>query len=326
MPNILSYVKFLKLDIKPFIREQIMLNECVILRGIGGFETTYREASYDSDKRVFHPPSKKINFHSDWVKDNGILESSLANALGIRRKKASEHIDDFVEDFHQQLKHQGYVNVKDLGEFKLDSTNNIVFKELEDEIYLADSFGLEDLSLEKDSSKPGAPPASRKKLHTFWYFVLGILVFLIIATVILLVTSSVGTRSSDLKTKNQDTNSDIIVFGSSTAEKDTVTRMIEKTLDEKSSVKQALSIQENMYEQTISEEATYYIIAGSFDTEKNASILKTQLLRKGFDPVVLVMGKNVRVVIGSFKNHDEALTELRRIRSELDQSVWLLTN
>jgi hypothetical protein len=312
-----------------------MLNECVILRSIGGFETSYQQAAYDFDKKLIHPPGKKIRFHPDWVKDNGILENSLVRSLGINKRKASEYINDFVEDFHDQLGRLGKVHVKGIGEFALDKDNSIIFKQLDEENYLADSFGLENLPLEPVTNKAaskkqlrqqGRVRAGGKKGQTAGIVVLIILLTLIALTAYFVFSSERGNGFRNFfQSDKENGTSEKIIFGNTSEVKDTIIQSVERTLDEKTTAKQALSIRENAGGQTIAEGPTYYIVAGSFRTEKNASILKIRLQRKGFDPIVLVMGEHVRVIIGTFSNRAEALTELRRIRADLDQSVWLLT-
>ena len=71
-------------------------------------------------------------------------------------------------------------------------------------------------------------------------------------------------------------------------------------------------------------EANYLLIAGSFKNNRNAELLRDQLIRKGFKAEVRETGINFRVIIGQFADRQQAIQELRRMRSQLDQSVWLL--
>ena len=332
------------MDIAPYIKEQIMLNECVIVRNVGGFETTYREALFDKEKKKMLPPGKKIRFHQDWIKDNGILENRLTEALGVKPETAREMIDSWANDFRSKLSADGRVEVEGLGEFMLDSSKKIQFRELETENYLADSFGLDTLELDLTSHKSGKPAkvegtrptyhsrirpekkATPKRKNTGLYIAIGSIVVLILVTSLIILSERTGISVlSILKDGDSQEKKETVVFGEQKTEtKDNVVESIEKTIDEKTTARQALAPQNQSSYPNVINQYNYYIIAGSFRSQKNAELMKSQLQRKGFDPVILVMGKNIRVVIGSFDNRQEAIAELRRLRHQLDQAVWLL--
>jgi nucleoid DNA-binding protein len=164
--------KILTLDITPFIRELILSSECVILRGFGGFDSSYRNAILDKNKKLIQPPGKKITFRPDWIKDNGVLEKYISDSLHIKTEQASKYIDLFVNELLTRLESDGCVQVEGIGNFKRGKLRAIEFFELEDETYLADSFGLDALDIEPEPSrvetsavierKPVAP--QRKKM------------------------------------------------------------------------------------------------------------------------------------------------------------------
>lgn len=321
------------MDIAYFIKELILLNECVILRGVGGFETTYKNAVLDKKKKHISPPGKIIHFRPDMVRDNGVLENHIAKSLKIDRSEASEKIDAFVQEFHDTVREEGKVFLEGIGEFTLAKDDTLSFKELVDENYLADSFGLDVLDIELES--PGTenqkkpefrPSVTKKRKYTGWYITIGILIILISGTILIMVSSSSGlllfTRQPDSLDIDE---SDVIVFGpENIAEEDSAIREIGHSLDESTIPKKALSIESKTDDQLQLTNQTYYLIAGSFKYSKNAERLKDNLFQKGFNPTVKVMGTYNRVIIGTFNDEQLALAELRRIRNQLDQSVWLL--
>lgn len=319
------------MDITYFIRELILLNECVILRGIGGFETSYKNAVLDKKKKLISPPGKKIHFRPDLLKDNGILEDHIVKSLKISRKEASDIIDAYVQNFHDTIREKGQVFLQGIGKFILNKDNSIGFQEIGDESYLADSFGLDVLDVELESSekenlkKPELQPkVPEKRRLSGWYIAIGILIVLIAGTTLVLVSSSSG-NSIFKKSRGKDTITEpgVIVFGpQNEIDKDSTAQAIGQSIDERTLPKKALSI-----ETTPANEfpvANYYIIAGSFKIRKNAERMYDNLLRKGYNPIVLDKGSYIRVVLGTFDNKNLAIAELRRIRNELDQSVWLM--
>ena len=321
------------MDIAYFIRELILLNECVILRGIGGFETTYKNAVLDKNKRQISPPGKIIHFRPDLVKDNGVLESHIARSLKIDRKEASENIDEFVQEFHDSIRNYGKVFMEGIGEFSLAKDNSISFIEIGDENYLADSFGLDVLDIELDSSgtenikKPELQPSTpEKRKLTGWYIIIGILLILITVTTIILVSSPSGLSIFAGKGEKQEIKeSDVIVFGpKDKVTEDSTLAAIGQSIDENTLPKKALSIQSTPSSQFQVGDISYYLIAGSFKYTKNAERLKVTLQGKGFNPTIMTKGSYIRVVLGEFNDKELALSELRRIRYQFDQSVWLM--
>jgi len=327
------------LDITPFIRELILLNECVILRGIGGFETTYKNAIYRKAKKIIVPPSKRIQFQPEWIKDNGVLENHLVKSLGISNEKASEHIDNYVQEFHNQIRKEGKVLLEGIGEFAIDKEQRIHFKELEDANYLADSFGLDVLNIEPDIENYSKPVTTNltpltpgpRKLSGL-YIAIGILLLMISITFIILISEGKEVRLFNIK-KNSGSTDEVVIFGpSSDLVADSISRAVEQVLDHKTTTRNALTLEKTsvpdnreVVTEISGDKIAYYLVAGSFKTMRNAEILKEQLVRKGFSPEILHTGNmQYRVVVGTYYEHRRAIEELRRIRIQLDQSVWLL--
>lgn len=330
------------MDITSFIRELIVLNECVILRGIGGFETSYKHATLDKDRKTINPPSKKVHFRSDLVKDNGVLMSYIAESIEISKGKASSYIDDFVRRFFDDMKEKGKVFLDGIGEFCFDSKNNIIFSEIENENYLAESFGLEPLEfstgINEEVSSPGSKKTSKgskKRKHTGWYVAIGSLLLLVVLTTLFLIATSNQVHLIHwFDNKSVDEKNETMVFGNTDkALEDSIIRAIEKSLNESTIPKKALAVTQQESSATqesaiktkvIASKPNYYLIAGSFKSRKNAEIMISQLKRKGYTPEIMISGGQFRIEIGSFYNRKEAITELRRIRRQVDQSVWLL--
>ena len=328
------------MDITPFIRELILLNECVILRGIGGFETSYRHALYRKDKKILTPPSKKIRFQPEWIRDNGVLENYIAKSMGISNDLASDYIDNYVQNFHNKIHAEGKVILEGIGEFIVDKKEGrIEFTEFEDTNYLAESFGLDILNVEQkeerreeSASARLTPINSEPRKLTGWYIALGILLLVISVTFIILLSEGGEIRLFNFNNAAHDRD-EVVVFGSADSNKsDSVSRSIEEALDNRTSVKSALNIETNPSPQRKTEilaesgnaKVIYYLVAGSFKNSRNAEILQEQLIRKGFSPEILQIGNlQFRVIIGTYYDRRKAIEELRRIRIQLDQSVWL---
>ncbi|MEC8853872.1 MAG: SPOR domain-containing protein, partial [Bacteroidota bacterium] len=74
----------------------------------------------------------------------------------------------------------------------------------------------------------------------------------------------------------------------------------------------------------ITEQNTYYIIAGAFAEQKNANKMLQKLKRWNYDASI-VEGENLmRVSYNSFSKKEEAIMALAEIRKD-NKSAWLLT-
>ena len=326
------------MDIAPFIRELIVLNECVILRGIGGFETSYKHATVDKKQKIIIPPSKKIKFRPDLVKDNGVLMSYIADKLGISKGKASSYIDKFVSKFFDEIKEKEKVFLEGIGEFTFDNRNNIIFTEIENANYLAESFGLEVLDFNGDikentpileaKSKTGG---SKKGKYKGLYISIGVLFSLIVISILLLIATSKQVNLIHwFDDKSADKNNGTMIFGNTDKElEDSIISAIERSLSESTIPNKALAVPtaqaSTKKAETKAAKSNYYLVAGSFQNIRNAEILKDQLKRKGLSPEIVITNEQLyRIVVGAFYDRKEAIAELRRIRGQLDQSVWLL--
>jgi hypothetical protein len=328
------------LDITPFIRDLILSSDCVILRGFGGFDTSLKTALLDKNKRSITPPGKKITFRPDWTKDNGILENYIAKSLNIEPEKASKYISLYVYDILTRIENEGGIQLEGIGKFRKNKSRGLEFFELEEETYLADSFGLDTLdievppSLKETSSMPQIVPIlPRRRKRTRWFVLIGLLFLSVIIISLILYSGMEGVSFFNFSKKADKAanKSEIIVFGEkSDVLQDSVKLAIEQTLDKSTTPKKALSptIQTEIVksnETSGQTEQIYYLVAGSFKSLKNANILKRKLENKGFNPELLPgENKYVKVIVGKFTDKNEAVSEMQRIRSQVKQSVWLM--
>jgi nucleoid DNA-binding protein len=346
--DLLLTAKTYNLDITPFIHDLILLNECVILRDFGGFETSYKHAVLNKDTKTLVPPSKKITFRPEWLKDNGVLERYIAESLKIKPEKASGYINEYVGDLNKKLNDEGSLFLEGIGKFQLNENKKIIFTSIEDENYLADSFGLDMLEVEiehvqtmKSEPVTSKPPVYKKRKFMGWYIAIGILLLFIAVTAFILISGKSGLSGLGFFGKNnkKTEESEMVVFGrqGKTLE-DSVTKSIKQNLDKKTLAKNALSINEqekSLKSETTSRESeaaakpgigvTYYLVAGSFKSSNNADILKDKLNKKGFSPEIIRTNSNFNmVIVGTFSSKDQANEALVRIRRKLGQSVWLM--
>ncbi len=328
---------FYLLNIAPFIKELILVKECVILPGFGGFETYYQSARKDFASKVILPPSKKVVFRADMVKDNGILRDFLMQKLKLDQKQADTIISDWINKLKLDLQKTRKVFIEELGTFVLNDKNEVEFKSLEEDHYSAESFGLEKIPIEKklpprtEFQKKENKRQEPKKSKSAAWLVLGVAGILAVFFVLIIVfKNEISDKSNilDIFSFLKKDTSEIITFGED--ENDEEEEKYDSLIDVKTSTKQALDPFGGKKKITVSKQVQttsdkYFIVAGSFKKLKNAEILKQSLIEEGFNPYIIELGDFYRVVISSFTDQEEALNELRRIRAQVNKSLWLLS-
>lgn len=330
------------MDLAPFIRELILVNESVILRGFGGFETSYKDASYNQNNRKFVPPGKKITFHPDWIIDNGALEHHISETLHLTKTEASQAIDEYVKELFFQLNETGSVELQGIGKFigsegKIDS-----FQLLEDENFLADAFGLDVLEIEIPKPNITQPviektytPLPKQPRKIRWFVISSILVILAIFTIVLTTSDQLRTKAFQLigTSKHVNDTSEILIFGAkNNSVEDSITKSISQKIDQSTDARNALHPEEVKVSEPVKEEkieivklSYFYLVAGSFKSKKNAEILSEQLEKKGFFPEIVSTPNNFfHVTIGKYDNKSSAASEKMKFSGQLEQSLWIL--
>ena len=85
-----------------------------------------------------------------------------------------------------------------------------------------------------------------------------------------------------------------------------------------------IPIVEEVATSIITQQHTFYIIAGAFAKKKNATRLQAKLNNLNYDAEILSEGKLLKVSYGSFNNKEDAVLALNKIR-RANPSAWLLT-
>ncbi|MCQ2249886.1 MAG: SPOR domain-containing protein [Bacteroidales bacterium] len=79
-------------------------------------------------------------------------------------------------------------------------------------------------------------------------------------------------------------------------------------------------------EEQVTSTGNYYIVAGSFKLYSNAQSLNQKLKAKGFDSKILEpYAQYNRVTVKQFNTVEEARAALPGLRSQIDQTLWILS-
>ncbi|MCK4746848.1 MAG: hypothetical protein KAT15_07435, partial [Bacteroidales bacterium] len=130
------------MDFEKHIKDLLLLHDCVILPGLGGFIANYKPAEFNPARNTANPPSKHILFNSNLVHNDGLLYAHVSEATGYGYKDVQEMAIDYIERIRREAR-TGMKHVIDgLGYFYFDKESQIQFREEAGNNFLLESYGL----------------------------------------------------------------------------------------------------------------------------------------------------------------------------------------
>jgi hypothetical protein len=124
------------------IKEQLFLNNYLVLPNFGGFVLKQVSSHFSASGGMLMPPSKNISFNSQLKQNDGILALWLQNQLNCDNNTAILHLNDFAEYCKSILANKGRLTIEGVGFFHTDFENNICFEPHQQTNFLSSSFGL----------------------------------------------------------------------------------------------------------------------------------------------------------------------------------------
>ncbi|MBN2486625.1 MAG: SPOR domain-containing protein [Bacteroidales bacterium] len=321
------------MDLSPYIRELILLNECIILPGFGGFETQYLPARFDEINGIMLPPTKKVVFRSDYKSGGDILSGHIQKKLNLGPEEANKLISDFIAGIKSEIGLGREVVLNGIGTFSRNISGAVVFVAIEKENFLADSFGLGPLpvkNIKKKKNLIAEKPVVlnlRKRNNTLAVIITGLVTICLLLAATIILSSRYNLFLFNIG--NKKPANDILIFGGDNGT-DSLSLGIYEKINESTSIKKALQYSPETDNKKVTpgnfpSGEFYHLIAGSFKNRHNATVLKRSFEKEGFEPEIKLLGGLYRVCLGGFDNKQAALAELQRIRRQTGRSVWLLT-
>lgn len=128
--------------INQYISDLLLIRECVIIPGFGGFVLNDRPATIDSLQHKLIPPGKQISFNSHLVNNDGLLADKVAQEEGMSYDEAMEKIDVFVRSIKDTLNDHLPFQIDKVGALFTDENGKVLFEPNRDVNYSLESFGL----------------------------------------------------------------------------------------------------------------------------------------------------------------------------------------
>jgi hypothetical protein len=310
------------MKIEQYISQLLFRYQCVTVPGFGAFLTEFQSAQLDENSHSFYPPKKMVSFNPFIKNNDGLLANHLAQAEKISYETAVNSIQNEVSHWKTKIQEFGSFSVKNIGDFSLNSENNIVFVPIDQINYLTASFGLssfvspaikrEVYKEEVEQLEEKAPviftPEKRRNYSVLKYAA----VFLLSAGI----TGTVGYKYYENKIAQE-------------------TLIVETNVQKKVNQKiqeATFYISNPLPAVTLSvpeEKLPYSVVAGAFRIESNAEEQYQRLLELGFKKAKrLAPNKHglFPVVYGSYSTYSEAHEAMKNIQKLDNKYAWLLVN
>jgi hypothetical protein len=320
-------------NIDPIIKELLVLHDCVIFPGLGGFVAQYASSSISDNNLTFKPPFKQILFNKNLTNNDGLLANSISKEWGISYEESVEKISSLLFKINNEIKTNKQFSFKGIG--ILYEVNGILNFKQQSENLLMESFGLRSINMNDflSHSSEGKiisikSKSDVKQIIKNWSVAAAVIVLLFYSAWIPLKTNLFNRDSdfsySDLnpftfsKRKPSQEIKSNLVHKVPLSSENTVSKSLIKS---KKEIKKPISISLNNKTKSFS----YEVIIGSFEEEKNAKNLIKKLRKKSFKARQLPFFKQLfRVSAGKFSNKKNAVEYQKQIKKKLYISSWIL--
>lgn len=310
------------MKIEQYISQLLFRYQCVTVPGFGAFLTEFQSAQLDENSHSFYPPKKMVSFNPFIKNNDGLLANHLAQAEKISYEIAVNSIQNEVSHWKTKILEFGNISLKNIGDFSLNSENNIVFLPVDQINYLTASFGLssfvspavkrEVYKVEVEQLEEKAPviftPEKRRNYSVLKYAA----VFLLSAGI----TGTVGYKYYENKIAQE-------------------TLIVETNVQKKVNQKiqeATFYISNPLPTVTLTvpaEKLPYSVVAGAFRIESNAEEQYQRLVELGFKKAKrLAPNKHglFPVVYGSYSTYSEAHEAMKNIQKLDNKDAWLLVD
>ncbi len=295
-------------------------HDCVIVPGLGGFVVNMTEVERDGLWGL-NAPMFELLFNNKLTYNDGLLAESLMKTNNVSYEVAIKQIKSACEELKKRLLKDDEVVCDNLGSFKINKENNLIF--LPNKAYIRPRyFGLSNSRL-----KPAAlalSPASNDEnaipVRTIMRYV-----STAIAAAVVLFFVVLSYNNSNHKNQYAEMVSKPLMFGSSSTKVDTP-KSAQPTVVAPSNTSSVTDSNDTMI-QTQSSTKSYFIIVGVYEVREVAENTLSKLKNQGFqDASMIERPKRLDVYSASFSSRDEAQTFLHKFQTDNPQyrDAWIL--
>ncbi len=307
------------------IERSLLVHDCVIVPGLGGFVLQTVSAVYDAKEHLFSPLRKEIVFNETLQHNDGLLIESYMQQYEADYRKAQLMLEEDVVDLKNDLRENRKLTLGMLGTFRIGHEGQFVFYPEESKLFSIDSYGLESFHFPKlQPHEEIAASVSTKKKDTLYIPInrtfirtvaasaAAVALFFLVSTPINEVNQSAYTASFIPTEMVINPIADVKVTEMPVAEEITTPPA------PKVEVKRAKSV-------ATPSSKMYHIVIGSFPNEKQANGFLSKVDRTECASAnIVVRNGKYRVYANKFDNREAAENYLSTLRTNPKyKDAWL---
>jgi hypothetical protein len=312
------------MTIAHYISQLLYRYQCVTVPSFGAFLTETTTAKIQESNQTFYPPKKVIFFNAVLKNNDGLLANHIALSEKITYDAAVNAIEKEVHLWKSQLENDTFLTIKNIGDFRLNEENNLVFNASNNLNYLVDSFGMssfvspvikrEEYKKQVEELEEVAPiqfTPERRASNSYLKYAAVLLV-------------SLGAAGFGYKNYIENVSRTETLMVQAEVQKEVQNKIQEATFFIESPV---LSITDTVTVAETPAVKTYpfHIMAGAFRKEKYAEKALKELKAQGYNARILEKNNHglIPVVYGSFATYTEAQYKMKQIQDSINKDAWL---
>ncbi|MEZ4957772.1 MAG: SPOR domain-containing protein [Saprospiraceae bacterium] len=117
----------MNIDVVKAIKELLFEHNTVILPGLGGFISTPVASAVDYVQGAVQPPSRKLEFNTNLVIDDGVLVHHVQQSNVVTAQEAKIAIENYVAGINESLEAREIVDLPEIGRLYKDYEQKIRF-------------------------------------------------------------------------------------------------------------------------------------------------------------------------------------------------------
>ena len=312
------------MELLVYIKELLLLNDCVIVPGFGGFVTNYKQAGLQSSQ--FTPPGKSVSFNKKLNFNDGLLINHIASEEGINYIAARKKVDLMVQELNYRLTDGEEISIPGLGALNYDEQQHLVFTPKVEGNLNLDAFGLGQFNYEtlfsRQMARKAAVSQQERQAAVEVIFQKRSLKKVLIALPLLFALAVIPLKNNLSHLQKSDISGfHTMVAAPAAAAAPVETAVEEAPVQAEEVVADAVETPVEVAEQT---EARYFLIVGSFKNQENAETYISQLSEKGYSGTNMGVIRGLHYIsLGGFTTIDKALEARTNYQNESGSSAWI---
>lgn len=304
--------------INSYIRDLLILHDCVIIPDFGGFVGNY-ESAVVTDKDYFIPPRKSVAFNPQLKNNDGLLANTIADIENVSYEQAMEQIHAYTSSIQKALKATGEFTLDAVGTLRQSAERTLVFEPNATSNFLAAPVGMDAFHMTPTALNLNIPkeiPQEKSRM------------FPVLKRILVAGVSGFALLSLALNPNNTETPGLASLAPSFTMEATPAPAPLQKpeTVEaplESSNVEEVVAEKIEAVPEVIK---NYHVMVGCFSSAQNAEKQKTLFEADNMSSRTFRYSRGLTgVSVGDFETFGEAKVLMNKLRnSGKAPSAWIL--